>query len=100
VASYDQVQLVALLEQDRRTADAFVEDTLGRLAEADPELRLVASTYLRELGNVTRTAQRLYTHRNTVIRRLQRVDELLPRALADNPVHVATALELLAWRTD
>lgn len=100
VASYEQVQLVALLEQDRRTADAFVEDTLGRLAEADPELRLVASTYLRELGNVTRTAQRLYTHRNTVIRRLQRVDELLPRPLADNPVHVATALELLAWRTD
>lgn len=99
VASYDEVQLVALLEQDRRTADAFVEDTLGRLAEADPELRLVALTFLRELGNVTRTAQRLYTHRNTVIRRLQRVDELLPRPLAENPVRVATALELVSWRT-
>lgn len=99
LASYDQVQLVALLERDRRAADAFVEDTLGRLVDADPELRVVALTYLRELGNVTATARRLYTHRNTVIRRLQRVDELLPRPLAENPVHVATALELLSWRT-
>ncbi|MGN6251540.1 MAG: PucR family transcriptional regulator [Marmoricola sp.] len=98
VASYDEVQLVALLEQDRRTADAFVEDTLGALVHADAELRLVAATYLRELGNVTRTAQRLFSHRNTVIRRLHRVDELLPRPLADNPVHVAAALELLSWR--
>lgn len=99
IASYDEVQLVALLERDRRSADAFVEDTLGALAEADPELRVVALTYVRQLGNVTRTAQRLYTHRNTVIRRLQRVDELLPRPLSENPVHVATALELLSWRT-
>ncbi|MFC7343676.1 PucR family transcriptional regulator [Saccharopolyspora griseoalba] len=98
IASYDEVQLVGMLERDRKDADAFLERTLGELAEADPELRRVALTYLRELGNVTRTAERLYTHRNTVIRRLRRIDELLPRPLAENAVHVAAALELRSWR--
>jgi DNA-binding PucR family transcriptional regulator len=55
-------------------------------------------TYVRELGNATRTAQRLYTHRNTVLRRLARADELLPRPLADDVLAVATALEVLRWR--
>ena len=98
IASYDEVQLVGLLERDPKAADAFLEHTLGELADADPELRRLALTYLRELGNVTRTAERLYTHRNTVIRRLRRVDHLLPRPLSENPVHVATALELRSWR--
>ncbi|GAA2346078.1 PucR family transcriptional regulator [Saccharopolyspora halophila] len=98
IASYDEVQLVGLLERDAKAADAFLEHTLGDLAEADPELREVALTYLRELGNVTRTAERLYTHRNTVIRRLRRIDDLLPRPLSENAVHVAAALELRSWR--
>jgi DNA-binding PucR family transcriptional regulator len=55
-------------------------------------------TYVRELGSTSRTAQRLYTHRNTVLRRLARADELLPRPLAENAVAVAAALEVLRWR--
>ncbi|OLR92781.1 PucR family transcriptional regulator [Actinokineospora bangkokensis] len=98
-ATYDDVLLVALLDQDRRTADAFVETTLGALRRADPELRTTALTYLRELCNVSRTADRLYTHRNTVLRRLHRADQLLPQPLADNPVHIAAALELCSWQS-
>ena len=55
-------------------------------------------TYVRELGSTTRTAERLYTHRNTVIRRLARADELLPRPLAENVLGVAAALETLKWQ--
>jgi DNA-binding PucR family transcriptional regulator len=55
-------------------------------------------TYVRELGSTSRTAERLYTHRNTVLRRLARADELLPRPLAENVVSVAAALEVLRWR--
>ena len=98
VAAFADVQLVALLSADPAGADALVADVLGPLASADPELRHVALTYVREQCNAARTAARLFSHRNTVLRRLARVDELLPRPLADDVVHVAAALELLAWR--
>lgn len=98
IAFFSDVQLVALLTQDPSGAEAFVTDNLGALAAADPELRGVVLTYIREQCNASRAAERLYTHRNTVLRRLARADELLPRPLADNVVHVAAALELMAWR--
>lgn len=42
-------------------------------------------------------ADRLYTHRGTVVRRLARVDELLPRPFATNTVAVGATLEVLRW---
>ncbi len=96
VAGYDEVQLVALLSTDPAAADEFVADTLGALV--DPDLREVVLTYLQEQSNASATAQRLFTHRNTVLRRLERADALLPRPLAENAVHVGAALLLLHWR--
>ena len=45
-------------------------------------------------------AARRYTHRNTLVRRLTRADESLPRPLAETSVEVAVALEALRWRGD
>ncbi|WP_316767759.1 helix-turn-helix domain-containing protein [Streptomyces sasae] len=56
------------------------------------------ATYLSEQCSSTRTAERLFTHRNTVLRRLARADDLLPRPLADNVTAVAAALEVARWR--
>jgi len=98
VAGYEQVQLVRLLTAEPAQADEFVTRTLGRLLTADPETQEAVRTHVRELGSVSRTAQRLYAHRNTVVRRLARADELLPRPLAENAVDVAAALEVLRWR--
>jgi DNA-binding PucR family transcriptional regulator len=98
VARYQDVQLVALLTGDPAQADEFLADTLGALLGADADTRAAVLTYVRELGSTSRTAQRLYTHRNTVLRRLARADELLPRPLAENAVAVAAALEVLRWR--
>ncbi|GAB2635551.1 hypothetical protein GCM10027068_13820 [Prescottella soli] len=50
-----------------------------------------------EQCSTTRTAERLYIHRNTVVRRLARADELMPRPLASNPIVVGAALEVLRW---
>ena len=97
-ARYEDVQLAALLTNDPAQADAFLADTLGDLLHADPEIQDAVLTYVRELGNTSRTAERLYTHRNTIIRRLTRADELLPHALTANPVQIAAALEILRWR--
>lgn len=98
VAAFRDVQLVSLLTQDTTRAEEFITDTLGDLAAAEPGLRHLVLTFVREQCNATRTATRLYTHRNTVLRRLALADELLPSPLAENVVHVAAALEALAWR--
>jgi DNA-binding PucR family transcriptional regulator len=98
VARYEDVQLVALLTADPTEADEFVTDTLGDLRHADAATQEAVLTYVHELGNTTRTAERLFTHRNTVLRRLARADELLPRPLAENVVGVGAALEALRWR--
>jgi DNA-binding PucR family transcriptional regulator len=90
--------LVALLTGEPTQAEEFLADTLGRLLHADRETQEVVRTYVREQCNTSRTAERLYTHRNTVLRRLARAEELLPRPLADDVVSVAAALEVLRWR--
>ena len=92
------MQLVALLTADPTEADVFLTDTLGNLRHADAATQEAVLTYVHELGNTTRSAERLFTHRNTVLRRLARADELLPRPLAENVVGVGAALEVLRWR--
>jgi DNA-binding PucR family transcriptional regulator len=77
----------------RRTRSS--PDTLGDLRHADPATQEAVLTYVHELGNTIRTAERLVTPRNTVLRRLARADELLPRPLAENVVGVGAALEAL-----
>ncbi|MGY1736064.1 PucR family transcriptional regulator [Geodermatophilus sp. SYSU D00684] len=98
VARFEDVQLVSLLTTEPTQLEEFLAGTLGRLATADADTRQAVLTYVRELGNASRTAERLYTHRNTVLRRLARADELLPRPLAENVLGVAAALEVLRWR--
>ncbi|TLF77444.1 PucR family transcriptional regulator [Nocardia cyriacigeorgica] len=98
VARYDDIAVVALLTRDPARADEFVRDTLGELLTADAETLTVVRGYIQQLCNTSRTAQRLFIHRNTIIRRLARADELLPKPLGDNIVAVAAALEVLHWR--
>ena len=97
VARYEDVQLVALLTAEPTQAEEFLADTLGDLLHADAATQEPVLTYVREQCSTTRTAERLFTHRNTVLRRLSRADELLPRPLAENVVSVGAALEVLRW---
>lgn len=99
VVSFDDVRLVSLVTRDAEGADQFVKHTLGALEAADPELRRSLLTFLNEGCNASLTAERLHTHRNTLLRRLARAEELLPRPLEQNRVQVAVALEVLRWRT-
>jgi DNA-binding PucR family transcriptional regulator len=98
VVSFDHVRLVSLIASDPEGADHFIRDTLGALASADFELRTTVEVFLEEGCNASRTAERLSVHRNTLLRRLEQVDTLLPRPLADARVHVGVALEVLRWR--
>ncbi|OZF37364.1 helix-turn-helix domain-containing protein [Rhodococcus sp. 14-2483-1-2] len=94
-ATYDEVKLATAMIPDR--SDLFVRETLGGLVDAEAALRHTVLTFVRELGSVSRAAESLHAHRNTIVRRLAHADTLLPRPLSENPVHVAVALELAHW---
>lgn len=92
---FEDVQLISLLTHDIAEARQFVADTLGGLATAERVLRETARVFIAEQFNTSKAAERLFAHRNTVDRRLVRVDELLPRPLAQNPAAVDAALALV-----
>jgi DNA-binding PucR family transcriptional regulator len=98
VVRYEDVHMVDLMSTDVSQADQFVTDILGEFASASPVLHQTLLTYIDEGLNRARTAERLYTHRNTVDRRLARVDELLPKPFANHPTEVAAALTILRIR--
>ncbi|OKJ08167.1 PucR family transcriptional regulator [Kitasatospora sp. CB01950] len=95
LASHEDVELVALLTQDLDVADRFVRRVLGPLDGPPAE---AVRAYLAEQCNATRAAARLFTHRNTLLRRLAHAETLLPRPLAENPLEVAAALEIRHWQ--
>lgn len=97
VAGFDAVELVCLISQDRDRAQQFVTQTLGKLATAGPDLRAAVLTFVNEQCNASRAATRLFTHRNTLLRRISRAEQLLPRPLYENSVHVAVALDVVRW---
>lgn len=98
VVSFSDVELVALVNSDPEQADRFIRHTLGDLEYADRELQQTVLVFVEEQCNGSRAAERLFTHRNTLLRRLAHADQLLPRPLAENSVGVAVALAALGWR--
>jgi DNA-binding PucR family transcriptional regulator len=98
--TYADVRVVSLASQDGERAAAFVAATLGELRHAEAKLLETVRVYLQQDSNAARAAALLFTHRNTVLKRLGRADGLLPRPLAGNGFEVRLALELLRWRAD
>lgn len=98
VVRYEDVHLVDLMSTNVAQVDQFVTDILGDFESASPVLHQTVLAYVDEGLNRSSTAERLYTHRNTVDRRLARVDELLPRPFALHPTEVAAALTILRIR--
>jgi DNA-binding PucR family transcriptional regulator len=98
IAFFDAIHMVALLTQNRESADDFINATLGDFASASPVLQTTLLTYINEHCNAVRAAQRLFIHRNTLLYRLETAQKLLPRPLDHTVVRVAVALEALQWR--
>lgn len=100
VVNFDMVRLVSLMTQDPEATHQFVTHTLGALATAAPPLRRALLTFLSTGCNATQAAELLHTHRNTLLRKLARAAELLPRPLEHHRIHVAAALVALSWTAE
>jgi len=97
LTTYRDVEVATLVAQDPRRMTDFVRTTLGPLAGRDAaaaRLRETLRIYLSEGESAPRAAQRLFTHRNTVLHRIARAEELLGHPIADRRLELALALEL------
>ena len=63
------------------------EESVGKLLLADERdgngLLETLEIYLKNNGNAVQTAQKLYIHRNTLLKRLEKIEELLDVSLED-----------------
>jgi DNA-binding PucR family transcriptional regulator len=95
-AAYRDVEVITLLVGDEQRLRQFVGETLGPLGEQGPapaRLRETLRIYLQEADNSAAAAARLNTHRNTVLHRVARAQELLGSRLAPRRLAVSVALE-------
>ncbi|SIS23417.1 DNA-binding transcriptional regulator, PucR family [Williamsia sterculiae] len=99
IASFAQLEVASLFGSDPTSASEFVQRVLGNLADAPKDVRETVRVYIQALGNASETAARLFAHRNTVVRRLERADALLPHPLHEDPLRIGLALELDRWRS-
>ncbi len=99
VAFFGDVEMIALLTENPDGADEFIKNTLGDFEEASPALQHTLLTFISQQCNASRAARLLYTHRNTLMHRLETAQRLLPKPLEDTTVRVAVALEVLQWRS-
>jgi DNA-binding PucR family transcriptional regulator len=97
VATFAEVALPALAGRDEQAARGFIARTLGSLETADADLRETVRVYIRAQYNAARTAELLFTHRNTVLNRIHRAEALLPETLAIRGLETGVALELSRW---
>lgn len=99
VVAFEEVRLAALLSADLDRARAFVLDELGELAGDLPalaELRSTLRAYFESDQSLVKTAARLYLHRNTVVYRLRRIEQLLGRPVGEHALELHAALDLVA----
>lgn len=95
VTLHADVATVALLAGDYEEARRFVIRTLGELASRTAtasQLRETLRVFLQEGGNTRRASERLFMHRNTVLYRVRRIEELIGHPLDKRRLDVEVAL--------
>ncbi|MFA5577044.1 MAG: PucR family transcriptional regulator ligand-binding domain-containing protein [Tissierellaceae bacterium] len=92
VVSYDQLGIFKILSQDslQDELEDFYNSTLKSLAEYDKkrstDLVRTLDEYFKNNGNLTRISEKLFTHYNTVLYRINRISEITGMNL-ENPNH-------------
>lgn len=95
VTSYADVEIASLLSHDEPAMRRLVERELAGLLARDAStcrLRATALAFLVSGSNARVAAERLGTHKNTVLYRLRRVEELLGRPIEERRLQLELAL--------
>jgi DNA-binding PucR family transcriptional regulator len=97
VACYDDVAAVLLLARDEARLREFIYATLGPLASGPQDLRDTLRMFIHQRYNASRTAEVLFTHRNTILQRIRRAEDRLPVTLDRHGTNVGIALDAMHW---
>jgi purine catabolism regulator len=94
-------QLLGQLE-DVPVARTFAEQIIGPLADYDQQHRSALvetmNAYFNHHGNISQTAESLFIHRNTLLYRLDRIQELTGQDLEQADMRLAFHLALKLWQ--
>lgn len=89
ICRYEDLGIYKILldVKNKKVLEQFYRSTLGKLETIETEKRKdylkTLSLYLKLGGNIQAVSEENYTHRNTVLYRLQRIEELLDIDLSD-----------------
>jgi DNA-binding PucR family transcriptional regulator len=98
LTTYADVEVVSMLSADETAMRHLVEIELTGLLARDAStarLRQTALAFLRSGSNARAAADLLGTHRNTVLYRVRRAEELLGRPIDDGRLRLELALTLV-----
>ncbi len=94
-------QLLSELE-DIPTVQNFAKQIIGPLVKYDKDHRgsLVQTldAYFNHHGNISQTAESLFVHRNTLLYRMDRIQELTEQDLNNADMRLALHLSLKLWQ--
>lgn len=93
--NFRDVTLAITLSQDEERARWFVEHELGGLADDSAELAEMRNTlraFFATRMRIAPAAELLFVHRNTLIRRLDRIEKLIGHPLSERNAEVQAAL--------
>jgi PucR family transcriptional regulator, purine catabolism regulatory protein len=104
LVEFDSLGIYQLLAQlDGITAvQSFCRQLIGPLADYDQRHRsnLVQTldAYFQHHGNISQTAEALFVHRNTLLYRLERIQELTGKRLDQSDMRLSFHLALKLWQ--
>ncbi|TSD94250.1 PucR family transcriptional regulator [Skermania sp. ID1734] len=97
LVTFADVEPIVPAARDEPAAARFVAGTLGAIAHDDERgerLRATLRIYLAEAENASVAAERLHTHRNTILQRVGKATELLGYPPGNRRLAVMLALDL------
>jgi hypothetical protein len=100
VAGFDDHPIGTLVASSPELSERLVHGVLGPVLALEGEERdtLIGTlrTWIDEAGSVGTTAERLFCHRNTIRNRMQRIEALTNRSLADPAALTEVCLAMTA----
>jgi purine catabolism regulator len=104
VVEFNSLGIYRLLGQldDVAAVREFCDDVIGPLVRYDRDHRsslvLTIEQYFNHHGNVSQTAESLFIHRNTLLYRLDRIQDLTGHDLDQSDMRLALHLALKLWQ--
>jgi len=104
LVEYNSLGIFQLLAQldGNPSVMAFAADIVGPLAAYDRRHRSnlveTMNAYFAHHGNISQTAESLFIHRNTLLYRLERIQELTEQDLSNSDMRLAMHLALKLWQ--